>query len=69
MHRAEEEGVECYVVAQDSSKPIFVKYGWTEGRELVIKGLKRATVLVWTPRTADGVHNRRLVEERVVMSV
>jgi hypothetical protein len=49
MQRAEEEGVECYVEAQDTSKPIFLKYGWKEVGELVTGDRKWATVLVYSP--------------------
>lgn len=49
MQRADEEGIECYVEAQDTSKPIFVKYGWKEERDLVVQGEKRGTILVYTP--------------------
>lgn len=53
MQRAEEEGVMCYVEAQDSSKPIFLKYGWEEVEELRTGEQKWATVLVYKP--AKGV--------------
>ena len=49
MQRADEEGTECYVEAQDTSKPIFVKYGWKEMRDLVVQGEKRGTILVYSP--------------------
>lgn len=54
MQRGDEEGLECYVEAQDTSKPIFVKYGWKEVRELVVQGEKRGTILLYTPeKTRD----------------
>ncbi|KAL5391374.1 hypothetical protein DPSP01_001247 [Paraphaeosphaeria sporulosa] len=49
MQRAEEEGVECYVEAQDSSKPIFLKYGWDEVGVMGEGEEKWATVLVYKP--------------------
>lgn len=49
MQRAEEEGVECYVEAQDTSLPIFNKYGWKHVREIVKGDERWATVLVYTP--------------------
>lgn len=49
MEKAEEEGVECYVEAQDTSKPIFVKYGWEDKGDLVVGDLKRGTILVYEP--------------------
>lgn len=53
MQKAEEEGVECYVEAQDSSRPIFVKYGWEEVKALVVKEVRRGTVLTWSPKKKD----------------
>ncbi|KAJ4344629.1 uncharacterized protein N0V89_012373 [Didymosphaeria variabile] len=49
MQKAQEEGVDCYVEAQDSSKPIFERYGWREAGELKTGDKKWATVLVYTP--------------------
>ncbi|KAL1595692.1 hypothetical protein SLS60_009381 [Paraconiothyrium brasiliense] len=55
MQQAEGEGVDCYVEAQDSSKPIFEKYGWKQEGELIAGDKKWATVLVYTPeRGTEG---------------
>ncbi|KAL5450428.1 hypothetical protein PMIN06_006564 [Paraphaeosphaeria minitans] len=55
MQRAEEEGVECYVEAQDSSKPIFLKYGWEEVGVLGDGDEKWATVLVYNPAKQTNI--------------
>lgn len=47
MQRAEEEGVECYVEAQGSSKPIFEKYGWGQEGELMNGDARWGTILVY----------------------
>lgn len=49
MRKAEEEGVECYVEAQDTSKGIFLKYGWEMVEEMMEGEERWATVLVYRP--------------------